>query len=82
MASTTRDTSHDLSSDDITSSSHVISAHLVEFRSIEELQQQNQKLLTVVRELSEESERQEAETLDEKTRVRALVTALDGVHSF
>ena len=70
VASTTHDTSHDLSSDNISSSSHVISAHLVEFRNIEELQEQNQKLLAVVRELSEERERQEAETVDEQTRVR------------
>ena len=74
MASTTHDTSRDLSSADISSSSHVISAHLVEFRSIEELQGQNQKLLAVVRELSEERERQEAETVDEKTRVGAFVS--------
>lgn len=47
------------STDGVSSSSGVISEHLVTFRNIEELQEQNQKLLTVVRELSEERENQE-----------------------
>ena len=36
-------------------------------RSIEELQEQNQKLLAVVRELSEEQERNEQAAVDAKT---------------
>ena len=39
-------------------------------RNIEELQQQNQRLLAVVRELSDQREEQEKETLDEHTKVR------------
>ncbi|KAK3745429.1 hypothetical protein QZH41_010253, partial [Actinostola sp. cb2023] len=48
-------------SEEVTSSSQVISERLVSFRSIEELQQQNQRLLAVIRELSEDKEKQEAE---------------------
>ena len=48
----------------------MISHHLVTFRSIEELQTQNQKLLAVVRELSEDRERQEKDAVDQQTRVR------------
>jgi len=36
------------------------------FRSIEELQEQNQKLLTVVRELSNDQEQRESESSDSK----------------
>ena len=39
------------------------------FRSIEELQKQNEKLLAVVRELSEEQEEKERETVDIHTKV-------------
>ena len=63
-------TSQDSSTDDISSSSHVISEHLVTFRNIEELQHQNQKLLAVVRELSEEKEQRESECVLEHTKVR------------
>ncbi|CAH3109789.1 unnamed protein product [Pocillopora meandrina] len=52
-----------MSSAEVTSSSQVISEHLVTFRSIEELQQQNQKLLGVIRELSEEKEKKEGEDI-------------------
>ncbi|KAJ7387985.1 hypothetical protein OS493_040594, partial [Desmophyllum pertusum] len=52
---------HPMSSTEVTSSSQVISEHLVTFRSIEELQQQNQKLLGVIRELSEEKEKREGD---------------------
>ena len=38
-------------------------------RSIEELQGQNEKLLAVVRELSDEQERKEKETVDTLTKV-------------
>ena len=37
----------------------VISDHLVLFRNVEELQEQNQKLLAVVRELGETREKEE-----------------------
>ncbi|XP_028412966.1 nucleoprotein TPR-like isoform X2 [Dendronephthya gigantea] len=47
------------SHDEVSSSSEVISSRLVTFRNIEELQEQNQRLLTVVRELSEEKEKDE-----------------------
>ncbi len=66
--------SHDYHMDDdscdISSTSQTISQHLVTFRSIEELQEQNQRLLMVVREQGEENEQQEKETLDERTQVR------------
>lgn len=43
------------------------------FKSIEDLQQQNQRLLAVVRELSEEKESEEMETLDQQTQVSNLL---------
>lgn len=46
---------------DVSSSSEVISQHLVTFRSVEELQQQNQRLLAALRELGEAQERGEVE---------------------
>ena len=51
----------------------MISDNLVSFRSVTELQQQNQKLLCVVRELSEEQERREVEEEDPKVRVEAVI---------
>ena len=60
--------SHDMSHD-VSSSSQVISEQLVVFRSIEELQSQNQKLLAVVRELSEQRETGEREAGEEHTKV-------------
>ncbi|XP_041484562.1 nucleoprotein TPR-like isoform X2 [Lytechinus variegatus] len=57
----------DVSSSDISSSSQVISDTLVSFRSVEELQQQNERLLGVVRDLSEKQEKEESETLQSKT---------------
>ena len=45
----------------------VISDHLVTFRSLEELQDQNQRLLAVVRTLSEEREREEEEKHTQET---------------
>ncbi|XP_064382187.1 nucleoprotein TPR-like isoform X2 [Halichondria panicea] len=65
----------DVSSSDISSSSQMITRQLVEFRSIEELQEQNQRLLSVVRELGEQNEQQEKETLDQRTQ--ALRSQLD-----
>ncbi|XP_068174893.1 translocated promoter region b, nuclear basket protein isoform X2 [Antennarius striatus] len=53
---------HDeVSSGDISSSSEVISQHLVTFRSVEELQKQNQRLLVALRELGDAQEREEFE---------------------
>ena len=60
---------HD-SSGVISSSSQVISQELVDFRNIDELQEQNQRLLGVVRELSEQNEKQERQSIEEQTRVR------------
>lgn len=62
--------SHDLTdAGDISSSSQIISQQLVDFRNIEELQEQNQRLLKVVRELSEQNEEREKQTVEEQTRV-------------
>ncbi|XP_023388958.1 nucleoprotein TPR [Pteropus vampyrus] len=44
----------------------VISQHLVSYRNIEELQQQNQRLLVALRELGETREREEQETTSSK----------------
>lgn len=46
---------------DVSSTSEVISQHLVTFRSVEELQQQNQRLLVALRDLSEAKEKDELE---------------------
>lgn len=46
---------------DVSSTSEIISQHLVSFRSVEELQQQNQRLLVALRELGEEQEKGEME---------------------
>lgn len=65
--------SHDMTdSADISSSSQIISQQLVDFRSIDELQEQNQRLLGVVRELSEQNEEHEKQTVEEKTKVESL----------
>ncbi|XP_036298854.1 nucleoprotein TPR isoform X3 [Pipistrellus kuhlii] len=56
----------EVSSADISSSSEVISQHLVSYRNIEELQQQNQRLLVALRELGETKEREEQETTSSK----------------
>lgn len=56
----------EVSSADITSSSEVISQHLVSYRNIEELQQQNQRLLVALRELGEAREKEEQETTSSK----------------
>ena len=47
----TQDDVFNVSSSEVSSSSNLISEKLVSFRSIEELQEQNQRLLEVVREL-------------------------------
>ncbi|VTJ78923.1 Hypothetical predicted protein [Marmota monax] len=56
----------EVSSADISSSSEVISQHLVSYRNIEELQQQNQRLLVALRDLGETREREEQETTSSK----------------
>uniref|UniRef100_A0A3P9HHM3 Nucleoprotein TPR n=1 Tax=Oryzias latipes TaxID=8090 RepID=A0A3P9HHM3_ORYLA len=53
-------------SGDISSTSEVISQHLVTFRSVEELQKQNQRLLVALRELSDSQEREEFEATSDK----------------
>ncbi|XP_012694986.2 translocated promoter region b, nuclear basket protein isoform X3 [Clupea harengus] len=54
------------SSADVSSTSEVISQHLVTFRSVEELQQQNQRLLVALRDLCETQERDEMETTSKR----------------
>ncbi|XP_077462726.1 translocated promoter region b, nuclear basket protein isoform X2 [Stigmatopora argus] len=56
----------ELSSADITSTSEVISQHLVTFRSVEELQKQNQRLLVALRDLSDAQEKEEMEASESK----------------
>lgn len=56
----------DVSSADVSSTSEVISQHLVTFRSIEELQKQNQRLLVALRELSDAQEKEEFEATGNK----------------
>lgn len=51
----------DLGSSSARNVSEVISQHLVSFRSVEELQQQNQRLLVALRELSDAQEKEESE---------------------
>lgn len=51
----------ELSSADVSSTSEVISQHLVTFRSVEELQKQNQRLLVALRDLSAAQEKEELE---------------------
>ncbi|XP_076580410.1 translocated promoter region b, nuclear basket protein [Chaetodon auriga] len=56
----------EVSSADVSSTSEVISQHLVTFRSVEELQKQNQRLLVALRELSDAQEKEEFETTGNK----------------
>ncbi|XP_042322300.1 nucleoprotein TPR isoform X2 [Sceloporus undulatus] len=56
----------EVSSADISSSSEVITQHLVSYRNIEELQQQNQRLLVALRELGEAKEKEEQEATSSK----------------
>ncbi|XP_060088376.1 nucleoprotein TPR [Heteronotia binoei] len=65
----------EVSSADITSSSEVITQHLVSYRNIEELQQQNQRLLVALRELGEAKEKEEQETTSSK--ISELQSQLD-----
>lgn len=56
----------DMSTSHVSSTSEVISQHLVTFRSIEELQKQNQRLLVAFRELSDAQEKEEFEATGNK----------------
>uniref|UniRef100_A0A8D3DUI0 Nucleoprotein TPR n=1 Tax=Scophthalmus maximus TaxID=52904 RepID=A0A8D3DUI0_SCOMX len=56
----------DVNSADVSSTSEVISQHLVTFRSVEELQSQNQRLLVALRELSDAQEKDEFEATGSK----------------
>ncbi|XP_035767448.1 translocated promoter region b, nuclear basket protein [Neolamprologus brichardi] len=58
----------EVSSADVSSTSEVISQHLVTFRSVEELQKQNQRLLAALRDLSEAQEKEELEATGNKHR--------------
>ncbi|KAG5850582.1 hypothetical protein ANANG_G00083990 [Anguilla anguilla] len=69
----------EVSSADITSTSEVISQRLVTFRSVEELQQQNQRLLVALRELGEAQEKEEMEATS--SRRSELELSLDKVQS-
>ncbi|XP_058890821.1 nucleoprotein TPR-like isoform X3 [Acipenser ruthenus] len=60
------DVGEEVSSADISSTSEVISQRLVTYRNIEELQQQNQRLLVALRELGEAQEKEEQETTSSK----------------
>ncbi|XP_078417520.1 translocated promoter region b, nuclear basket protein isoform X3 [Cetorhinus maximus] len=60
----------EVSSADISSSSEVITQHLVTYRNVEELQQQNQQLLVAIRELAEKQEQEEQEKTS--TRISEL----------
>ncbi|XP_059710541.1 nucleoprotein TPR isoform X5 [Haemorhous mexicanus] len=64
-----------VSSADISSSSEVITQHLVSYRNIQELQQQNQRLLVALRELGEAREKEEQETTSSK--ISELQSQLD-----
>ncbi|XP_048394892.2 translocated promoter region b, nuclear basket protein isoform X3 [Stegostoma tigrinum] len=60
----------EVSSADISSSSEVITQHLVTYRNVEELQLQNQQLLVAIRELAEKQEQEEQEKTS--TRISEL----------
>lgn len=61
----------------ITCAADVIDKHLINFGSIEELQQQNQKLLTLIKNLSDEQEQREIEVEnDEVRRLQSDLTEL------
>jgi nucleoprotein TPR len=70
----------------ITCAADVIDKHLITFESIEELQQQNQKLLSLVKDLSAEQEEREARIESEEvkrltTDLEELKTQLDTIKS-
>ncbi|CAC5399713.1 TPR [Mytilus coruscus] len=57
-----------VSSSEISSSCEAISSKLVTFRDIEDLQRQNQRLIAVIRELSEKKEEEEKLATESKTK--------------
>uniref|UniRef100_H2YYC5 Nucleoprotein TPR n=1 Tax=Ciona savignyi TaxID=51511 RepID=H2YYC5_CIOSA len=59
----------DGSCNDVSSSSELISQTLVTFKDIGELQEQNKKLLAVIRELSDKQEQQERDGGDERSKL-------------
>ncbi|GAB1608232.1 nucleoprotein TPR-like [Argonauta hians] len=61
-------TDEEVSSTEVTSSSQLISERLVTFKSVQELQVQNQRLLEVVRKLSEDRESEEQAASDAKSQ--------------
>uniref|UniRef100_A0AAQ5XSD1 Nucleoprotein TPR n=1 Tax=Amphiprion ocellaris TaxID=80972 RepID=A0AAQ5XSD1_AMPOC len=65
----------EVSSADVSSTSEVISQHLVTFRSVEELQKQNQRLLVALRELSDAQEKEEFEATGNKYLEQSLEKA-------
>uniref|UniRef100_A0A4W6CYW4 Nucleoprotein TPR n=1 Tax=Lates calcarifer TaxID=8187 RepID=A0A4W6CYW4_LATCA len=65
----------EVSSADVSSTSEVISQHLVTFRSVEELQKQNQRLLVALRELSDAQEKEEFEATGNKLLEQSLEKA-------
>ena len=69
VASTSSYFMQNVDSSDISSSSQVITRELVDFRNIEELQEQNQRLLNVVRELSQQNEELEQGNVQKQTEV-------------
>lgn len=72
------DDSSRVSSSEESAAGQVISRHLVTFRDVEQLQQKNQQLLNVLRELSEKQEDAEKNAVDAKTAKiqQALESAL------
>uniref|UniRef100_A0A671P7Z4 Nucleoprotein TPR n=1 Tax=Sinocyclocheilus anshuiensis TaxID=1608454 RepID=A0A671P7Z4_9TELE len=61
---------------DVSSTSEVISQHLVTFRSVEELQQQNQRLLVALRDLSEEKEKHNSHCVFRRSEVEKYLEEL------
>uniref|UniRef100_A0A8D3BGU6 Nucleoprotein TPR n=1 Tax=Scophthalmus maximus TaxID=52904 RepID=A0A8D3BGU6_SCOMX len=69
----------DVNSADVSSTSEVISQHLVTFRSVEELQSQNQRLLVALRELSDAQEKDEFEATGSKYSLEKAQGELDSL---
>lgn len=70
----------EVSSTDVSSTSVVISQHLVTFRSVEELQKQNQRLLVALRELSDAQEKEEFETTGHKYATMFMLFVWNAAH--
>uniref|UniRef100_A0A3B4WVR4 Nucleoprotein TPR n=1 Tax=Seriola lalandi dorsalis TaxID=1841481 RepID=A0A3B4WVR4_SERLL len=69
----------EVSSADVSSTSEVISQHLVTFRSVEELQKQNQRLLVALRELSDAQEKEEFEATGNKYSLEKAQAELESL---